>query len=192
MADHAGIDRNASAWTPPPLRFGLEEMERAADDWGANCGPGAIAAATVKTLDEVRPHIPGFEAKRYTNPTMMLDALNALGVRWKKAIRHNVWPNWGVARIQWEGPWTEPGRPARAAYRYTHWVAACGFPRPIHIFDINAIAVGGWVPLQHWEQVTVPWLLPQISPRATGWRITHALEIRPPDAADHPPSVFSP
>lgn len=29
----------------------------------------------------------------------------------------------GINRIQWEGKWLNPGVPARAAYRHTHYVA---------------------------------------------------------------------
>lgn len=37
------------------LRFTLEDAQRASQEWGANCGPGAIAAIMGMTLDEVRP-----------------------------------------------------------------------------------------------------------------------------------------
>jgi hypothetical protein len=63
----------------------LDDLARANDEWGANCGPGALAAIMDLTLDEVRPHLPGFEAKRYTNPTMMFAALDGLKVKWRLA-----------------------------------------------------------------------------------------------------------
>ena len=47
-------------------RFTAEAADRAYDEWGANCGPGAIAAICGLTLDELRPHMGDFEGKRYT------------------------------------------------------------------------------------------------------------------------------
>jgi hypothetical protein len=38
-----------------PVRFTLDEAQAAADTWGMNCGPGAIAAVLGLTLDELRP-----------------------------------------------------------------------------------------------------------------------------------------
>src|SRR5579862_2172182 len=99
-------------------RFTLADQQRAFDDWGSNCGPGAIAAITDRTLDEVRLHMGDFEEKRYTNPTLMWATLDRLGVRWRKQKAPLTWPQWGLVCIQWHGPWTAPGVPARVAYRH--------------------------------------------------------------------------
>ena len=40
-----------------PPRFSLSDAERVQDEWGANCGPGAVAAICGLTLDELRPHM---------------------------------------------------------------------------------------------------------------------------------------
>jgi hypothetical protein len=164
-----------------PMRFSLADAEKAFDDWGANCGPGALAAVLGLTLDEVKPHLTGFVAKRYTNPTMMWAALDSLKADWRsrtvpKPLR---WPTYGLARIQWEGPWTQPGVPPAAAYRYTHWVGANARNRDnVAIFDINCIKEGGWVTEDGWTQILVPWLLQEAVPRANGkWFITHSVEI---------------
>ena len=103
------------------LRFGFAEIERAAVDWGANCGPAALAAACGLTLDDVRPHLEGFERKRYTNPTMMFGALDSLGVRWRR-LKPCAWPDYGLVRVQWHGPWMADGVPRRARYRHSHWI----------------------------------------------------------------------
>ena len=57
------------------------DLERAAREWGANCGPAAIAEISGLTLDELRPHMDafGFDRKRYTNPTMMFGVLDSIG-----------------------------------------------------------------------------------------------------------------
>jgi len=132
------------------------------------------------TLDEVRPLILGFEDRRYTNPTMMQGALRRLGAKWSNPAPV-IWPIHGLVRIQWEGPWTKPGVPARVAYRHTHWVAARTVVKPrfsIGVFDINAMNSGGWIPLKEWGEVLVPWLLQECEPKATGrWWLTHVYEI---------------
>jgi hypothetical protein len=161
-----------------PPRFTVEDADRAYDSWGANCGPGAIAAVLAMTLDEVRPYLSaaGFDQKRYTNPTMMNDVLRATGCAWKKIGA--IWPTYGMARIQWEGPWTKPGVPMRARYRFTHWVGAGIRNGDVGIFDINCINNGsGWCTLKDWSEIVVPHVLQQY-PRADGkWHITHAIEI---------------
>ena len=174
--------------SPGPTRFTLEDADRAHDEWGENCGPGAIAAVMGLTLDELRPHMGDFEQKRYTNPTLMWDVLNRLGVKWRASRpsppTNAAWPNYGLARIQWEGPWTEPGVPMRARYRFTHWVGVARGnahrETNIGIFDINCMNNGsGWVALKDWSDVIVPAIL-KLYPRANGrWHITHAVEIQP-------------
>lgn len=166
-----------------PARFTAEDADRAFQKWGANCGPGAVAAICGLTLDEVRPHLEDFESKRYTNPTLMWQVLRNIGVRFSfraGELGQMNWPRYGLARIQWEGPWTQPGVPLRARYRHTHWVGVCtNHVRDIGIFDINAIANGsGWSSLENWRSIVVPWILKEAVPRADGnWHITHSVEV---------------
>lgn len=173
--------------------FSLADAERASDEWGANCGPGALAAIMGLTLDEVRPHMGGFESKGYTNPTLMFAALKSVGARYEGcAISPKVahvgsigWPSFGLARIQWEGPWTKPGVPIRGRYRQTHWVGAKrGSNGSIGIFDINCLSMttsgSGWTTLEAWRDIVVPFILKQCVPRADGkWHITHSIEVEP-------------
>lgn len=165
---------------PTKLAFTLDDAQRAHDEWGANCGPGALAAVTGKTLDEVRPHIKGFDEKRYTNPSMMWAALRSMGVKWQSRMGMLTWPAHGLVRIQWDGPWCNPGVTPLAAYRHTHWIAAQQKENPlsIGIFDVNAMSSGGWISLHDWGESLVPWLLKECVPRASGkWWITHAVEV---------------
>jgi hypothetical protein len=173
-----------------PPRFNLADAERAADAWGCNCGPGALAAIMGLTLDDVRPHIGDFERRGYVNPTMMFDALNSVGAIWKPILAsrspaHLDFPLYGLARIQWEGPWMRPGVPIGARYARTHWVGAAHSGGEIGIFDINCINNGsGWVALREWCDVVVPFILREAVPRADGkWHITHAIEVDPPRGA---------
>lgn len=175
--------------TPPfaPVRFSIDDANRAADSWGLNCGPSALAAVTGKTPDEIRPFLGDFEEKHYTNPTLMFASLDQLGARWRKCSTTAFWPNHGLVRVQWEGPWTAPGVPMRVRYRKTHWVAAQALtdgPARDHktwIFDINCMSVGGWVPFREWSESVVPWILRELVPKADGrWHMTHVIEVEPP------------
>lgn len=158
-------------------RFTLEDGRRAQEEWGANCGPGAIAAIMGMTLDEIRPFMSaaGFDAKHYTNPSMMNDVLRRIGRPWRKIGA--TWPRYGLVRVQWEGPWTEPGVPMRVRYRHTHWIGAETGGSSIGVFDINCMNNGsGWVSLADWESIVVPWLLE--GTKANGkWHTTHAIEV---------------
>jgi hypothetical protein len=172
------------AYVQPP-RFTWQDAERAAGEWGCNCGPAALAAITGLSLDEVRPHMGDFGAKRYTNPTLMWAALNSIGARFTYRsgnLGQGHWPTHGLCRIQWEGPWTEPGANPKWAYRQTHWIAAARHKGQIGIFDINAIGNGsGWCLLLHWASEIVPWIIREAVPRANGgWHITHAVEVARP------------
>jgi len=188
--------RPAPPARPPALRFG--ENDAAFDCWGMNCGPAALCALLGLTPAEVRPHMQDFEAKGYTNPTMMAAALRSLGVKFTTTLaplgeRQLEWPRFGLARIQWGGPWTQPGVPIQARYRMTHWVAswrddACDqiFVGPDgkraggthQVFDVNSVALGGWYPFAGWRDDVVPWLLKELYKRADGtWWITHAIEV---------------
>lgn len=162
-----------------PLRFTAADADAAADQWGMNCGPGAIAAVVGLSLTELRPLLGDFEQKRYTNPSLMWLILSRLCIGWNRVHAPRTWPRYGLARVQWEGPWTAPGVPAAAAYRHTHWVGAnSADPRDVGIFDINCMSSGGWVPAEAWAGSVVPWLLKECEPHANGrWHLTHAAEI---------------
>ncbi|WP_244327639.1 hypothetical protein [Roseibium sp. RKSG952] len=162
-----------------------EEIKTAWDEWGANCGPAAIAAVCPITLAALRPHMGNYEEKRYTNPTLMWEVLQNIGMRFSYRggdLGQGNWPTYGLARIQWEGPWTKPCVPIQARYGHTHWVGVnARNRRNIRIFDINAIGNGsGWSLLSDWAQIIVPFILEEFVPRADGgWHITHAVELDP-------------
>lgn len=174
-----------------PVRFSVDEANAAATVWGFNCGPGAVAGVLGYTPAELRPHMGDFEAKRYTNPSLMWDVLDRLGITWRRRVLSSTmpthpptWPLFGFARIQWEGPWSAPGVPVAASYRRTHWVGAITVTGEIFVFDINCMCVGGWVPLAEWRDSVVPWLLKECQPQANGrWHITHQVEVKRPGGA---------
>lgn len=153
--------------------FSADEAYRAADTWGFNCGPAALAAALALPIDQVRPHLGQFEQKRYMNPTMMEAALDAMGVQWACVDGPRLWH--GIVRVRWDGPWMQPGVPIQARYRHTHWIAADRTTDRCWIFDINCISCGGWVEKDEWQCQVVPWLLRNLHPKASGFHATHFL-----------------
>lgn len=169
------------------LRFTAADADIAHAGWGCNCGPAALAAVCGLTLDDVRLAIDrGFPRRGYINPSQMFDAIECAGWEFRGYAldsRTQVLdlPNFGVARIQWEGPWTEPGWPITARYRYTHWVAGQKvMPKEWRVFDINAMELGGWIGDIEWRRMIVPAIV-RIIPRASGkWHITHRIEMRRP------------
>lgn len=137
-----------------PVHFDYREASEASESWGFNCGPAAICAVSGLRPHQVRQHLGDFENKRYTNPTLMFAALQRAGVEHCQVYRADdptgPWPDLalGLVRIQWGGPWTGEGVPMAARYRYTHWIAvrASGY----EVFDVNAIAYGGWLGWREW------------------------------------------
>lgn len=162
--------------------FSAEDATRAYDSWGCNCGPSALAAVAGLTLEQVRVHIGDFELKGYTNPKLMLASMDRIGLKYKKSKPlydgELLFPQFGLARIQWEGPWTKPGVPMRVRYRHSHWVASSTHSDGTQIFDINCMLVGGVVGVSVWRDSVVPWLLERCEPKANGkHHITHSIEI---------------
>lgn len=158
--------------------FTEEDSQRAYNEWGANCGPNALAFALGVSLDDVRGKIPGFDEKRFTNPTMMRCALSNSGANFTAASgdlaaeMFSPWPALSLVRIQWTGPWTAPGANPKWAYRQTHWIVAWKDEVPA-VFDVN----GGIMDFEVWKSEVVPVLTAQ-TPRATGgWFPTHVWRI---------------
>ncbi len=161
--------------------FTEAECREAFEQWGANCGPTALAFALQIPLAQVRGTIPGFEEKRYTSPTMMILAVSNLHRRVEvaepipgvKRLDPHRWQNLSLVRVQWTGPWTKPGMNPKWAYNYTHWIATWMSGDVPMIFDIN----GGILTFEEWKAEIVP-ALTAATPRADGgWFPTHVWRI---------------
>lgn len=161
------------------LVFDSYDARDANKSWGCNCGPSALAFALGMTLSEVRPFMGEFETKRYTNPKLMIESIRRAGAKITKS--HRVGREFSgrfpivnaLCRIQWAGPWTEPGAPPKWAYRQTHWVYSMPSNRYFDVFDVNCGIVG----FEEWRDVTVPVILAGY-PKASGeWYPTHAFEL---------------
>jgi hypothetical protein len=163
--------------------FSQAEADAAYNAWGSNCGPGALAFALRLKPDDVRSMIPGFDEKRYTSPVMMATALNGSGHDWTErtvseptrdlsSLLSESRPS--LVRIQWTGPWTQPGANPKWAYRHTHWICAWLDDGRVMIFDIN----GGIRSQASWEAEVIPPLLQLCVPRADGgWYATHVRHV---------------
>lgn len=163
-------------------RFTAAEAEEAWQQWGCNCGPTAIAAIMGLTLDDVHRHLSEFDRRGYTSPTMMQDALASIGKSWRMIGHH--WPEHGLVRIQWEGPWTKPGVPMAARYRHTHWIATMRSAAGRGVFDVNAMANGsGWCSFADWQRSIVPFIVGSIRQASGAWSITHGVEVKQQAAA---------
>lgn len=168
----------------PRVPYTIQEFLAAHDSWGCNCGPGALATMLSLKPDDVRAHIPRFDERRYTNPTMMAAALRSLKLPFTECkdwtdnyTSPRPLADYGLVRIQWEGPWTDHGVPIAARYRKTHWIGSMLWQKANWIFDINR----GWLLRPQWETETVPALCAEIK-RATGkWHPTHRWELTFPN-----------
>jgi hypothetical protein len=159
----------------PLLKFNELDAAIAFEQWHCNCGPGALAAATGHTLEEIHPHLVGFDQKHYTNPTMMFGALRSLAVPFAR-LHIEKWPIRGLIRVQWHGPWMRPGVPMRARYRQTHWIAAFTVNGGHGVFDINC--PGHLITRDDWAAKLAPGLIRDCCPKGDGaFSFTHAVEL---------------
>jgi hypothetical protein len=137
----------------PSCPFTEEELSRAHETWRCNCGPATLACMLGLKLADVRDRIPGFRQKGYTNPTMMHEAIRGFGLNIGK-IPNNEDLQYGICRIQFDGPWCNRGVPPGAAYRCTHWVGALhargSSGEQQWVYDCNS----GWVTIDDWSRGT--------------------------------------
>lgn len=171
------------------------DVDEAHAEWGANCGPCALAAALGKCVADVRVAVskperqlellgPSSSYRGFMGIRDMREALQALRVpivrTWLRqpsrmlddlddTSGHSV-----LIILQWSGPWNDV---PRAAATYRHFVVyRNGFVGPIGpkwIYDANF----GWLPMSVWAEHIVPGLIP---PRGDGaWLVDWAAELDP-------------
>ena len=152
------------------MLYAPPDVEAAVQDWQASCGPGALAALLHCPVNATRPWFPSYRG--WTTPPAMRATL-ALA-----RCPFTVVPvcdslHYGLAFLQWTGRWTQPGVPARAAYRHTHWIGVadtedCGeMVYDFNIFPEDAPR-GQWVVRRYWEKQIVPAVLEDLD-GADGW-----------------------
>lgn len=165
--------------------FKPPDIDEAFEDWGANCGPAALAAVLGIPLAELRPHLGDFEQRRYMNPTHMMQACQRLRLH---GTTNKRWPSiheLALVFIQWGGPWLKPGVPVGAAYRNTHWIALAG----IAAYDVN---VGHWIHRADWTdpETGVASEIVKRVPRCDGtWSVRYSINLEPGQTVVFPPSA---
>lgn len=116
------------------------DIDEAADEWNANCGPAALAAILDRSLAQVRPLLNEFDKKPWMNVTQIQGALKAAGVEFKGRLKTR--PAYGLVFIQWGG---HEKKPVFVQYKFTHWIAVAGDT----VFEINAPHLVSW---QEWQR----------------------------------------
>jgi hypothetical protein len=167
------------------------DVDEQHEEWGANCGPTAIAALTHREVKDVRglvEHVAnGERAKKkglnglwlgYMNAGHLTTALSELGHSPKRSDfkpSEWKWPKKGLAMVQIEGPWCYPPAKPAARFRYTHTVAVvdAGGDIGVLVYDGN---VGEWAWEKWWAEKIMGWLVGE-EKRATGWYVTTTLEV---------------
>lgn len=170
------------------LPYTPAEATAAHDDWNAMCGHYSIAAATGRTLEDIRT--AGVPLKGWMNPTMISQTLAALIVPAErfllKELGYDVpqdlvklpqFRQGTILRVQWEGSWMNPGVPAGARYQRTHYIAI----KDGRIMD-PAMGPNIHLPVDLWLQ-EIPKVVRQIK-GATGYHFTHAWIITPSPLSD--------
>lgn len=167
------------------------DVDEAADAWGVNCGPSAVAAILGKNLADVRHAFPWFPTRPWCSPTQLGQALATLGVEshWTTLGMNRGpideqrarFPAQGLVVIQIDGPWCDLANKA-AAYRYTHTVSSQRVGDVVMVYDINDAPdsrSGGWLPFSMWDQRVMRELV-KYQRRATGWFVRSVFELPRP------------
>lgn len=160
-------------------RAPVYRVNEAAAEWGANCGPGALAAALGKpTVDHVHKAVEPW--KGYMGINDMRDSINRAGgeiiEQWSKPEKVALASTTGpvIVLINFGGPWSSA---PKAAARFRHFI--CYRHEPVEIdnvvpavgwvWDVNNLddANGGtiWIPVAWWREHVLPRLIP---PRGDG------------------------
>lgn len=183
--DQLASDDNVAPAQRSDMAFTRSDMIEAFRKHGANCGPGALAAITGKTPEEVLPHLPRFDEYKFVTEVMMAIALHGMDRRFEWAEHDDqatpdAWPDFGLVRIAFEGPWSfESDR--MELLRRSHWVAT--WVRPDgerEVYDINARDGDGWQSLYDWANGTVPEIVKAVVPGSNGnWRSIESFDLHP-------------
>ena len=170
------------------------DLAAANDEWGANCGPGALAAIMGVPVAQVRDRFPHFPAKAVTNLTQMRAAAPS-HVRVTPAAPADPAPRGpfpvverALVQIQWTGRWTRPDANRQFAYidclKNSHWVAArlsTSASPGVWVYDVNVNwdgeIPGGWVPVATWATRIALMIIEEKKAR-TGWYAREILQLR--------------
>jgi hypothetical protein len=158
------------------------DTETAWEAWRCNCGPSAVAALAGVTCADVRPHFPGHDRRGYANPTHLAEALRSVGLPFTSRHGRGLdWPAYGLAFVQWGGPWLAAGVPIGAAHRHTHTVAVAALTDGSGTHAVYDVNVGHWVSGADWRdpRTGVAAEIMRTIPRSDGTWFTRAtIDVR--------------
>jgi hypothetical protein len=134
------------------------DVDQANADWGANCGPCALAAYMGVPVADVRDLFCDFETRRYCNPTQMIAAIEKAGMRARTTAPRGmragrVLPDHGMAFLQFSGGWWDE-KPIGVQYRKTHWIACHKLAGTMWIYDCNHPEA--WLTPDDWKAILLP------------------------------------
>lgn len=141
-----------------------KDIDRAIEEWNANCGPTALAAILDRTLADTRPLVNGFDQRGYMNIGHVLAALTNAKVSFKARLKRR--PGYGLIFVQWGG---HEDKPIRAQYRFTHWIAVDGN----RVFDVNLPTLVHW---NYWERA-LPAMMKEEGDGDGSYFIRSAIEV---------------
>jgi hypothetical protein len=151
------------------------DVHEAFREWGAACGPSALAAAFGCNVADVR-HLFPFH-RGWVNPSHMIAALDLAGVHHREPRPGETHPCRGLLFIQFLGPWMKPGVPIAARYKHTHWIAVVrNHEAERLVWDCNSET--GWMLFEQWRAVLAPELIAH-NRGSDGWRVARAIELVP-------------
>ena len=157
-------------YTPP-------DVDAVFQEWGANCGPTALAAVLGCPVSEVRHLFPDFAKRKYANPSQIRQAVESAGRSCQVTPQHRngrdrLVPRNGLMFLQWSSDDIDR-KPIIVQYRSTHWVGV----RDQLLYDCNAAdGQGAWLDKQDWKLEL--WPLFQEATGATRFWIRTAYEVR--------------
>ncbi|MCE6958302.1 hypothetical protein LAZ40_04430 [Cereibacter sphaeroides] len=105
-------------------------------------------------IGDIPELMPEFVAKGYKTEIMMRHALRRSGLAVSETC--GVGPDYGLVRILWHGLWWDDPKPF-ARERHSNCIAVTGCETgPVEVFDMNAMAMCGWIKCDEWRDGLVP------------------------------------
>lgn len=160
----------------------------ACGDMDRSHGPAALAAMTGVTAAIAADNLPRFLDYGLTTEVMMALGLYQMDRRfsWKEHAGEEmteVWPEFGIIRVGFEGPWSLEGD-TLATLRRSHWIATARRPNgEREVFDVNSISKGGWVSQEEWSYDVAPEIAKKFgSSGNASWRTLDTFNLKPATA----------
>lgn len=159
----------------PPL-YQPPDVDEANKLWRACCGHAALAAVLRCPVMHLRRAFPWCPKEPWTSPSRLRMALEHLGVNHRIGLDWSPLPEYGLAFVQFTGPWMKESVARQYARTHVIGVASRGGHR--FFYDVNAIGgVGGWETESDWECTIAPILADGVPDGDEKWQMRRGIEI---------------